>query len=69
MPLPDPPSFHVRLTAALQKRLKISAAENERSMNAEIVARLERSFDLTDAERDKAKALLTEALAIIDRGG
>ena len=30
----DPPSFHVRLPAALQKRLKIAAVESDRSMNA-----------------------------------
>lgn len=64
----DPPSFHTRLPASLLKRLKIAAVENERSMNAEIVARLESSFDLNDAERDQVRALLAQAIAVIDMG-
>lgn len=66
MPDPtEPPSFHVRMPASLQKRLKVAAAQSERSMNAEIVARLEQSFDLTDAERAEIKALLAQAIAVL----
>jgi plasmid stability protein len=57
------------MTPALQKRLKIAAAESERSMNAEIVARLEQSFELAAADRDRAVKLLSEALAVLKKGG
>lgn len=69
MPQSDAPSFHVRLPASLLKRLKITAVENERSMNAEIAARLERSFDLDANDRGKAVALLTDALSILKGSG
>jgi len=62
----EPPSFHVRLPAALQKRLKIAAVESGRSMNAEIVARLLLSLEITDSERTEIKALLAKALAVLD---
>jgi plasmid stability protein len=35
----------VRLPDGMRDRLKVAAAENKRSMNAEIVARLDESFD------------------------
>ncbi|RUT99242.1 Arc family DNA-binding protein, partial [Mesorhizobium sp. M7A.T.Ca.TU.009.02.1.1] len=50
--MPDP-TFHARLPASLLKRLKIAAAEEGRSMNAEIVERLVKSFGLTAVERDQ----------------
>jgi len=68
MPNTEPPSFHARLPASLLKRLKISAVENGRSLNAELVTRLEASFELGAAERGKAAALLSEALKIIEKG-
>lgn len=68
MPQSEPPSFHVRLTPALMKRIKIAAVENERSINAEISARLDRSFDLGDDDRAKAVKLLAETLALLDKG-
>ncbi|ESY21438.1 Arc family DNA-binding protein [Mesorhizobium sp. M0222] len=64
--MPDPITFHARLPASLLKRLKIAAAEDGRSMNAEIVARLVKSFELTEAEREQVKALLAQAQAVID---
>jgi len=66
MPQSEPPSFHVRLSASLLKRLKISAAENGRSMNAEIAARLEQSYELAAADRAKAAALLAQLQALLD---
>ncbi|NGO50472.1 Arc family DNA-binding protein [Allomesorhizobium camelthorni] len=69
MPQPDKPSFHLRLTPALRKRIRVAAAENERSINAEIAARLERSFSPDDEDRSKAVRLLTDALSILDKGG
>lgn len=38
------PRFMVRLPDDMRDRLKAAAKENNRTMNAEIVARLERSF-------------------------
>lgn len=65
---PDHPSFHVRLSAALRKRLKVAAAENGRSLNQELVTRLERSFDLTETERETLQALLRQAQAVLGGG-
>lgn len=64
----DKPSFHLRLTPALRKRIRVAAAENERSINAEIAARLERSFTAGDEDRMKAAKLLAEAASILDKG-
>lgn len=64
----DPASFHVRLSPALMKRIKLAAVENERSINAEIFSRLENSFDLADSNRQEIRDLLTDALTILDRG-
>lgn len=62
----NPPSFHLRLTPPLLKRIKLAAVENERSMNAEILARLERSFGDNDADRTKAIRLLSDAISLLD---
>ena len=64
----DPTSFHVRLSPALMKRIKLAAVENERSINAEIFSRLENSFDLADSNRQEIRDLLTDALAILEKG-
>jgi hypothetical protein len=68
MPQPDNPSFHLRLTPALRKQIKLAAAQNERSINAEIQARLERSFVIDDADRVQALKLLTEVVSLLDKG-
>lgn len=65
----EPPSFHLRLPSPLQKKLKLAAVESDRSMTAEIVARLERTFAADDTDRAKAVKLLTDALSILDKGG
>lgn len=64
----DPPSFHLRLPPRLLKQVKVAAAENDRSMNAEIVARIERSFTLGEDDRARAVKLLAEALVVLDKG-
>jgi hypothetical protein len=69
MPPPDRLVIHIRVSPALLKRIKVTAAQNERSMNAEIVTRIEQSFELGGSDRAKAAALLTEALAILDGSG
>ena len=57
---------HIRLTPALKKRLKVAAAENGRSLNEEVVSRLEGSFELDGEQRARVKALLGEALAALE---
>lgn len=53
---------------ALQKQIKRAALDNDRSINAEIVARLERTFGDDDQARAEAARLLNQALTILDRG-
>lgn len=64
----DLQEVRVRMPARLKKLIKIAAAENERSLNAEIVARLGRSFDDDADSRRRATQLLSEALALLDKG-
>jgi len=47
----------VRMPDGMRDRLKAAASENKRSMNAEIVARIEGSFGREDAMRDAAETL------------
>ncbi|MBI1620328.1 Arc family DNA-binding protein [Aquamicrobium zhengzhouense] len=68
MSQPDPSSFHLRMPPALQKQIKRAALDNDRSINAEIVARLERTFGDDDQARAEAARLLSQALTILDRG-
>lgn len=56
MPQRDDPRHNLRMPPELQKKLKHSAIDAGRSMNAEIVTRLERSFDPDPA------AMIAEAL-------
>lgn len=64
----EPPSFHLRLPQPLQKQIKLAAVENDRSITAEIVARLERTFADGDTDRAAAVRLLNDALNILDKG-
>jgi hypothetical protein len=68
MPPQDRLTIHIRISPALLKQLKIAAAEGARSMNAEISARLERSFGPEDKNRRTAVKLLGDVLALLDRG-
>lgn len=68
MPKSEPSSFHVRLSPALMKRIRLAAVENGRSVNAEIFARLEGSFEMNDPARQQIKALLSRAIEIVDAG-
>lgn len=61
MPRGDYPSskqdqYMVRFPDGLRDKLKAMAAENKRSMNAEIVARLERTFAIDESNRRMAEA-------------
>jgi hypothetical protein len=44
MRIPNPPDMKVRLSADLRQKIEFSARDNNRTMNAEIGARLEQSF-------------------------
>lgn len=44
--------FRLRIPEALKARIEASAAENNRSMTAEMVSRLERSFEIAEAWED-----------------
>ncbi|AEH88161.1 FitA-like ribbon-helix-helix domain-containing protein [Mesorhizobium opportunistum] len=68
MTSPDRITIHIRLTASLVRQLKVSAAESGRSMNAEVAARIERTFSADDADRKRALGLLAEVIAILDKG-
>lgn len=52
------PQLHVRLDPSLKSRLEDEAWKNRRTLNAEIIARLEASFD--PAADPQANALLAE---------
>lgn len=81
----EDPRHNLRLTPELHKRLKLAAVENERSMNAEITVRLERSFEpepltalaealrplakLSDGDRARAGELLIEFGSLLAKSG
>lgn len=83
MPHVEDPRHNLRLPIELKKKLSHAAIDSGRSMNAEILARLEASFapettreietllrsfaTLAEDERSKALALLVEALAILSK--
>jgi hypothetical protein len=80
----DPPRHNLRLTPELKAKLGHAAIDNRRSMNAEIVERLNRSFEpdpaaliaqalrpvagLTDADRQKVGELLAAIGSILSKG-
>lgn len=51
------PQFKLRLPEKLKAQIELSAKNNHRSLNAEVVARLERSFD-SEPEYHMAQRLL-----------
>jgi len=65
MPAQDRLTIHIRITPSLLKRIKRADVENERSLNAEIASRLEKSFSIDNSDRDAALKLLADVVAII----
>jgi len=61
MPKPEDPRHNLRLSVELQKKLKHAAVDSGRSMNAEILDRLERSFEPSPLQG--LKALLNDILS------
>ncbi|MCZ8545039.1 Arc family DNA-binding protein [Mesorhizobium qingshengii] len=68
MPKTDRLTSHIRLSSALKRRLKVAAAENGRSLNEEVVLRLEGSFEIDASQRERLKLLLANAQAVLDGG-
>ncbi|RWI96064.1 Arc family DNA-binding protein [Mesorhizobium sp.] len=60
-------TLHARIPASLMRRLKIAAAENGRSQNGELLARLAASFELEPADRAQALALATQLTALLEK--
>ncbi|RWF49946.1 MAG: Arc family DNA-binding protein [Mesorhizobium sp.] len=58
----------IRMPPEMKRRLKKIAADNGRSMNAEIMARIEQSFELAGGDRAKAVALVAELKTILEKG-
>lgn len=83
MPQPEDPRHNLRLPTDLKKKLAHSAVDNGRSMNAEILARLEQSFApspmreienlvrgitaLSDDDRAQVAMLLSTATSILGK--
>lgn len=61
----DDPHFRLRIPEALKSRIEKSASDNNRSMTAEIVSRLEQSFEVTD-EWSNALENINDALSRIE---
>lgn len=49
------PQFKLRMTPAIKEAVEAAASENGRSMNAEILARLDASFDLNSVSLERLK--------------
>jgi hypothetical protein len=69
----NPPDMKVRISAALRQRIEDAAKRNNRTMNGEIVARLEKSFEPTRPElsaltEDDYDYIAGKVLARLQRG-
>lgn len=62
----DDPHFRLRIPEELKAQIEKSAATNNRSMTAEIVSRLERSFDV-DGDWSNALENIDDALKRISK--
>lgn len=54
--------FRLRIPPDLKERVEAAAKENKRSMTAEIVARLEASFDLVEGDLDDVGAMILRSV-------
>lgn len=69
LPKQADPQFRLRLPEHLHTKLKNAAPTNSRSINAEIVARLEASFSVPSHDHDAIKQALREVLEERDGTG
>lgn len=60
------PPFGLRMPADLKEKIQLSAVENNRSMNAEIVQRLEDSFEIEQATHEQREVKEDLRLARLD---
>lgn len=59
------PQLRIRLSPELKEKIQNAADKNNRSMNAEITARLEKSFDFSNNPEIKTKLLEINALETV----
>jgi hypothetical protein len=64
----EDPQFKLRLSEQLRDQIAESAKSSNRSMNAEIVARLEESFHPT-IKGDATRAIVEDTLKVLFRDG
>lgn len=60
-------TLKVRTTASFREKLALTAKENNRSMNAEIVARLEKSFESNDLPKEQLVKQMSDLLSRLER--
>lgn len=68
MPKSPPDEFHIRVSPALYKRVRHAQVDSGRSLNAELVAIIERGLDLRDETLEKGLKLIRDGLDMIDKG-
>ncbi len=62
----DDLQFRLRIPEALKAQIEKSAAENNRSMTAEIISRLERSYEL-DPQLPEMQSSIDELFRIVEK--
>ncbi|MER8811426.1 hypothetical protein [Mesorhizobium sp. M0965] len=68
MPKPPPDEFHIRVSPALYKRVRHAQVDSGRTLNAELVAIIERGLDLRDENLEKGLKLIKDGLDLIEKG-
>ena len=61
--------YPIRLTPSLKKRLQKSAENNGRSLNAEMLLRLENSFISEEEEEDRFEKVVVKILDKMEKEG
>lgn len=65
----NPPDMKIRISTALRQRIEKAAKANNRTMNGEIVARLEKSFETEDVASDARSKTALKRLMMIGTPG
>jgi hypothetical protein len=60
----EDPQLKLRLPADLKEKIEAAATAGSRTINAEVVARLQRSFDSTAFHHIEREALINQAVAL-----
>ncbi|TJW50901.1 MAG: Arc family DNA-binding protein [Mesorhizobium sp.] len=61
--------FHIRVSPELYKRVRHAQVESGRSLNAELVAIIERGLDARGENLEKGLKLIRDGLDLIEKGG